>query len=200
MRRRKAVAEGAESQQAGARTANVGRENELGREIVVAVRGLSASPSLGVVNALYAAAFELARRTGQTPRTVVEVCFSDAPSDEEWRAALLPFLAPMLVRTGSVSPRSRQRRLGEFRGSLSGAGEREIALQNAAVTDPAMGRNEYTAGTTWSWLPLLSNGCPENMVSNFFSAASGHQDTGSDRTACWRSHASSDSNRSVPLS
>lgn len=68
------------------------RNNELGREIVVAMRGFSDRANLGVVNALYAAAFELARRTGQTPRTVFEVCFTDAPSDEEWRAALLPFL------------------------------------------------------------------------------------------------------------
>lgn len=68
------------------------QNTDLGREIVVAIHGLSGRPNLGVVNALYAAAFELARRTGQTPRTVFEVCFSDAPSDEEWRAAFLPFL------------------------------------------------------------------------------------------------------------
>ena len=68
------------------------QNNELGREIVLAVRDLTAHASVGVVNALYAAAFELARRTGQTPRTVFEVCFTDAPSDEEWWAALLPFL------------------------------------------------------------------------------------------------------------
>ena len=68
------------------------RNDELGRELVLAMRGLSLHENLGVVNALYAAAFELARRTGQTPRTVFEICFGDAPSDEEWRAALLPFL------------------------------------------------------------------------------------------------------------
>jgi hypothetical protein len=68
------------------------REQDLGREIADAMRGLSDHANLGVVNALYAAAFELARRTGQTPRTVFEVCFSDAPSDEEWRSSMLPFL------------------------------------------------------------------------------------------------------------
>jgi hypothetical protein len=67
-------------------------DQDLGREIASAMSGLSGHANLGVVNALYAAAFELARRTGQTPRTVFEVCFSDAPSDEEWRSSLLPFL------------------------------------------------------------------------------------------------------------
>lgn len=68
------------------------RDQELGRDVAAAMRGLAGHANLGVVNALYAAAFELARRTGQTPRTVFEVCFGDAPSDEEWRRSLLPFL------------------------------------------------------------------------------------------------------------
>ncbi|MDQ4029692.1 MAG: hypothetical protein M3168_01485 [Actinomycetota bacterium] len=64
----------------------------VGRDTVAAMQNLSGSPSLGVVSALYAAVFELARRTGQTPRTVLEVVFGDAPSDEEWRDEVLPFL------------------------------------------------------------------------------------------------------------
>ena len=64
----------------------------LGRDTVSAMQDLSQSPSLVVVSALYAAVYELARRTGQTPRTVVEVVFGDAPSDEEWRDEMLPFL------------------------------------------------------------------------------------------------------------
>ena len=64
----------------------------LGRDTVSAMQGLSESPSLGVVSTLYAAVYELARRTGQTPRTVLEVVFGDAPSDAEWREEMLPFL------------------------------------------------------------------------------------------------------------
>lgn len=68
------------------------RHDHLGRELADAMRGLHGRENLGVVNALYAAAFELARRTGQTPRTVFEVCFGDSPSDEEWWSSLLPLL------------------------------------------------------------------------------------------------------------
>jgi hypothetical protein len=64
----------------------------LGRDLAAAVERMGAASGLTVVNALYAAAYELARRTGQTPRTVLECCFSDAPSDEEWRTTLLPAL------------------------------------------------------------------------------------------------------------
>jgi len=67
-------------------------EERLGREIVSQVRSLSGLPPLAVVNVLYAAAYELARRTGQTPRTVLEICFSDTPRDDEWRDELLPLL------------------------------------------------------------------------------------------------------------
>ena len=67
-------------------------DEHLGHDLTFAMQGLRTHPNLGVVNALYAAAFELARRTGQTPRTVFEVCFTDAPTDEEWRTSLLPFL------------------------------------------------------------------------------------------------------------
>lgn len=63
----------------------------LGEEVVAAMRALGARTDLGVVNALYAAAYELARRTGQTPRTIFDVCFNEGPGDEEWRQSLLPF-------------------------------------------------------------------------------------------------------------
>lgn len=62
-----------------------------GGDVVADVRALAVRPNVGVVNALYAALYELARRTGQTPRTVLEVCFSEAPSDEEWAASFIPF-------------------------------------------------------------------------------------------------------------
>ena len=64
----------------------------LGRDTVAAMQALFDNSNLGVVSALYAAVFELARRTGQTPRTVLEVVLGDAPGDEEWRDELLPFL------------------------------------------------------------------------------------------------------------
>jgi len=66
--------------------------DRLGRDILAAVARMGDASGLAVVNALYAAAYELARRTGQTPRTVFECCFTDAPSDEEWRTKLLPVL------------------------------------------------------------------------------------------------------------
>jgi hypothetical protein len=69
------------------------REHErLGRELGLAVERMGSASGVTVVNALYAAAYELARRTGQTPRTVFECCFTDAPSDEEWRTQVLPIL------------------------------------------------------------------------------------------------------------
>jgi hypothetical protein len=72
---------------------NVSPSERLGRHTVAAIHGFSDSSNLRVVSALYAAVFELACRTGQTPRTVLEVVLGDAPSDEEWRDELLPFLA-----------------------------------------------------------------------------------------------------------
>jgi hypothetical protein len=64
----------------------------LGVDLTLAVQRMGSASGITVVNALYAAAYELARRTGQTPRTVFECCFTDAPTDEEWRATLLPLL------------------------------------------------------------------------------------------------------------
>jgi hypothetical protein len=72
---------------------DVSPSERLGRDTVAAIQALSDNSNLGVVSALWAAVFELARRTGQSPRTVLEVVLGDAPSDAEWRDELLPFLA-----------------------------------------------------------------------------------------------------------
>jgi hypothetical protein len=68
----------------------------LGRETVDVMRALATRPGLGVVNTLYAALYELARRTEQSPRVVLDVFFSEAPADAEWRDAILPALEAML--------------------------------------------------------------------------------------------------------
>jgi hypothetical protein len=68
----------------------------MGRDTVAAMRALSRVPNPDVVSALYAALYELARRTGQTPRGVLDIFFGEAPADEEWRENMLPMWTALL--------------------------------------------------------------------------------------------------------
>ena len=70
--------------------------DRLGRDTVSAMRALSRLSNTDVVSALYAALYELARRTEQTPRGVLDIFFAEAPSDEEWRATMLPMWRALL--------------------------------------------------------------------------------------------------------
>jgi hypothetical protein len=65
---------------------------KVGRDVVVAMRELAGHEPAQLVSDLYAALYELALRLGQTPRTILDVFFGEAPSDEEWRTDLVPFL------------------------------------------------------------------------------------------------------------
>jgi hypothetical protein len=74
-------------------------DNErMGRDTVAAMRALARVPNPEVVSALYAAVYELARRTGQTPRGVLDIFFGEAPADEEWREHMLPMWTALLER------------------------------------------------------------------------------------------------------
>jgi len=68
----------------------------LGRDTVSAMRALARVSNPDVVSALYAALYELARRTEQTPRGVLDIFFAEAPSDEEWRTNMLPMWRALL--------------------------------------------------------------------------------------------------------
>jgi hypothetical protein len=70
----------------------------MGRDTVAAMRALSRLSNADVVSALYAALYELARRTGQTPRGVLDIFFGEAPADEEWREQMLPMWSALLAR------------------------------------------------------------------------------------------------------
>ncbi len=76
---------------------------QLGKDTLAAMRALSAKSSPVVVSSLYGALYELALRSGQTPRTVLEVFFREAPGDDEWREKLLPFWRALLDRSGEAA-------------------------------------------------------------------------------------------------
>ena len=75
----------------------------MGRDVLAAMRRLGARDNLGVVNALYAALYELARRTGQTPRTVLDVVFAESPDDAEWRERFLPLWREFLDESDAAA-------------------------------------------------------------------------------------------------
>jgi hypothetical protein len=66
---------------------------KVGRDVLVAMSELTGHDPAQLVSDLYAALYELSIRLGQTPRTILEVFFGEAPGDEEWRRDLLPFLS-----------------------------------------------------------------------------------------------------------
>jgi hypothetical protein len=75
-------------------------DERLGRDTVATMRWLGQGSGITVVSALYAALYELSRRTNQTPRTVLDVLFREAPSDDEWLLSMLPALEQMLDDEG----------------------------------------------------------------------------------------------------
>jgi hypothetical protein len=66
---------------------------QMGRAVAGEMRDLAVLTIEEVTTVLHASAFELARRAGQTPRTVAEALFASAPSDEQWRTEILPMVA-----------------------------------------------------------------------------------------------------------
>ena len=61
----------------------------MGKAVVEKIQELSSLTMDEVLAAFHAGAFELARRTGQTPRSIADAYFALAPSDEHWRDELL---------------------------------------------------------------------------------------------------------------
>lgn len=65
----------------------------MGRAVAQGIRDLSGLDTDEVMTTFHASAFELARRSGQTPRTIAEALFAASPTDEAWRTEILPVVA-----------------------------------------------------------------------------------------------------------
>jgi hypothetical protein len=67
--------------------------DEMGRAVAECIRRFAPLSQDELVSVLHASSFELARRVGQTPRTVADALFASMPADEVWRDEVLPIVS-----------------------------------------------------------------------------------------------------------
>ena len=66
---------------------------ELGKTVAECMRRFAPLSQDELVSVLHASSYELARRAGQTPRTVAEALFASMPTGGDWREDVLPAVA-----------------------------------------------------------------------------------------------------------
>jgi hypothetical protein len=65
---------------------------EMGKAVAECIRRFAPLSQDELVSVLHASSFELARRVGQTPRTIADALFTSLPPDEVWRDEVLPIV------------------------------------------------------------------------------------------------------------